>query len=135
MPADDAAAAAIDALLRELNACWTLSRAPETERFLHDDVVFTGSAPGVGEVRIEGKAACVQSYVDFANACMIIAFEQAPARVDIAGDTAVAVYDWRLEYVWAGLTSSDSGRDLLVLHRVEGQWLVTWRLNPLPTVS
>jgi uncharacterized protein (TIGR02246 family) len=133
MPADETTTAEIDQLLRDLNECWAHRNTPgETARFLHEDVVFTGGAAG-GEVRLEGRDACVKTYTDFVTNSMVTSFEQKPAQVDIAGDTAVAVYAWDIEYVWAGLTSSDSGRDLFVLQRVDGHWLVTWRLTPLPS--
>ena len=130
---DDAIGAQIDALLLELNQCWTEGSPGEVGRFLHDDVVFNGPTP---DIRVEGKAACVESYVSFTTNSMVTAFRQEPARVDVVGDTAVAIYDWYLEYVWMGLTSIDSGRDLFVLQRqADGRWLVTWRMNPLPLPS
>lgn len=130
---DEATRAQIDALLQELNQCWTEGNAGEVERFLHDDVVFNGPTP---DVRVEGKAACVESYVNFVTHSMVTNFDQKPATVDVAGETAVAVYEWYIEYVWMGLTSIDSGRDLFVLQRqADGRWLVTWRMNPLPLPS
>lgn len=128
--ADEASRSEIDSLLHELNDCWVRGDAKEVARFLHEDVVFNGPTP---DIRIEGRAACVDSYVQFVTHSMVTGFQQQTARVDVAGDTAVAVYEWHIEYVWAGLTSIDSGRDLFVLQRQPaGGWLVTWRMNPLP---
>ncbi len=130
---DEATSAEIDAILRELNECWVNGDARETAHYLHDDVVFNGPTP---DIRIEGKAACAESYVSFTTHSMVTNFDQKTASVDVAGDTAVAVYDWYIEYVWLGLTSIDSGRDLFVLQRGgDGRWHVTWRMNPLPLPS
>ena len=130
---DEAASAQVDALLHELNDCWTRGDAREVARFLHDDVVFNGPTP---DIRAVGKDACVESYLNFTANSMVTNFDQKPATVDVAGDTAVAIYEWYIEYVWLGLTSIDSGRDLFVLQRgPDGRWLVTWRMNPLPLPS
>lgn len=88
------------------------------------DIVMRG--PGFA-LAGKGREAAVQSYVDFTTQAEVKAFTADEPSIDVAGDTAVAQYQWQMTYVLAGQEYTEQGHDLFVFSRIEGDWLVVWR--------
>jgi hypothetical protein len=121
-----------DQLIRELidrmNRAWLEGPVEELpaalEACFHPAMVIRG---GDLQVNAAGREACIQSYLDFLESsavgrCMIDAPE-----IDLAGDTAVAVYGWQMTYENEGQTYEEAGSDILALARFDTGWLITWR--------
>ena len=75
------------------------------------------------------KAAKPRSRVTstFTSQAEVKAFTAEDPTIDVAGDTAVAQYQWQMTYVLAGQEYTEQGHDLFVFSRIEGSWLVVWR--------
>jgi hypothetical protein len=86
------------------------------------------------QVHGDGKAACIQSYLDFLQSATVHRCVIEPAEIDVAGDAAMAIYGWEMTYETEGRTYTESGSDILALARVDGRWLITWRAM-LPAIS
>jgi hypothetical protein len=101
------------------------------EVFFHDDMTIRGADLSI---TARGKDACIQSYLDFVQQAGIRECTLEEAEVDLARDTASAVYNWEMTYEMDGQEYSEAGADVLMLARVDGRWLITWRLM-LPSVG
>lgn len=90
----------------------------------HPEMVIRG---GDLEPHGKGRDACVQSYIDFLNSAIIHQVQLEEPSIDLAGDTAVAVYGWEMTYELEGRQYQEAGSDILMLARGDSGWLVTWR--------
>ena len=120
--------AAIRSQLARINDAWQHHRGDAMVGVLSEcfasDVVMRG--PGFS-LAGKGREAAVQSYVDFTNQAEVKAFNAEDPTIDVAGDTAVAQYQWQMTYVLAGQEYTEQGHDLFVFSRRGGEWLVIWR--------
>jgi len=99
--------------------------------FFHPDMVIRGAdLHAVGR----GRDVCIQSYVDFVTQTVIRECTLGEPEIDLAGDSAAAVYSWEMTYELEGQEYSEAGADVLMLARADGRWLVTWRAI-LPSVG
>lgn len=118
-----------------MNDAWLSGPAEEIaarlEACFHDDVVIRGADLTIAA---RGKEACIQSYVDFVEQAAIRECTLEEPEIDLAGDTAAAVYSWEMTYELEGESYSEAGADLLMLARFDGRWLITWRAM-LPSVG
>jgi hypothetical protein len=126
---------AIRQLIRTMNDAWLGLPVEEIPAALdacfHDDMAIRGADLTVTG---RGKDACIQSYVDFVQQAVIRECTLGDPEIDLAGDSAAAVYNWEMTYELEGQEYSEAGADILMLARVDGRWLVTWRLM-LPSVG
>ena len=97
----------------------------------HDDMVIRGADLTVAG---RGKDACIQSYLDFVQQAVIRECTLEDPEIDLAGDSAAAVYNWEMTYELEAQEYHEAGADVLMLARTDGRWLVTWRLM-LPSVG
>ncbi len=97
----------------------------------HPAMVIRG---GDLQVNGAGKEACIQSYIDFLGSAVVHRCVLDEPEIDIAGDTAVAVYGWQMTYETEGQTYEEAGSDILALARFDTGWLITWRAM-LPAVG
>ena len=74
-----------------------------------------------------GKGACAKSYEDFLNQARIQNCKLAEPQIDVAGDTAVASYAWEMTYELNGTSYNETGQDLFVFTRQNGDWLALSR--------
>jgi ketosteroid isomerase-like protein len=116
----DEVAAAADAF----SAAWRSGRLEALEGLVDPEVVFV--QPG-GSSRIEGRAACIDSFRGFLAAATIERYQEGDRQIDVNGNTAVVTYRWTMAWRRAGQDHRESGRDLLVLGRRDGRWRITWR--------
>jgi ketosteroid isomerase-like protein len=122
-------------LIRNMNDAWLGLPAEEIPAalgaFFHQDATIRGADLSI---TARGKEACIQSYVDFVEQAAIRECTLEDAEVDLAGDSASAVYNWEMTYELEGQEYSEAGADVVMLARVDGRWLITWRLM-LPSVG
>ena len=115
-------------VVERMNRAWlegTIEDLPAAlEECFHPAVVIRG---GDLEVHGVGRDACIESYVDFLEKAVIHRCVIEPAEIDMAGDTAMAVYGWEMTYEIDGQTYTEAGSDILALARTAGRWLITWR--------
>lgn len=115
-------------LLERVNDAWLKGNPDDLPRTLaecfHDKVVFRG--PDFQELA-RGIQTCVASYQDFLRRAKILDCRLGEPVIDLAGDAAIASYDWDIRYQLEGEEHQDSGHDLFVFTRDEVRWLVRWR--------
>jgi ketosteroid isomerase-like protein len=112
------------AFIESMDRCWMEGRFPELEAFLATDVVFV-SPDGVH--RGEGSAHAIESYRQFLSHAQVKRFETSDHIVTLRGDTAIVEYRWQMDWTSDGADYSETGREVLVLARRDGSWLVVWR--------
>ena len=120
--------AAIRNQLTRINEAWQQHRGDAMADLLSEcfacDVVMRG--PGFS-LAGKGREAAIQSYVEFTNQAEVKAFSAEDPTIDVAGDIAVAQYQWQMIYVLTGQEYTEQGHDLFVFSRIERRWLVVWR--------
>ena len=113
----------IRTVLAELTAAWREGRFEDLEPLFTEEVVFVAPAG-----RITGRAACADTYRQFAQAVSIETYEESDLQIDLPSDgTAMASYRWKMRWSRGGLLRDETGEDLLALSRRDGVWRVTWR--------
>jgi ketosteroid isomerase-like protein len=75
-----------------------------------------------------GKEACVKSYVDFASQAVVKHCTLSEPVIHQVGETAIASYSWDMTYVLKAQEYSETGHDVFVLNRSQGEWRVVWRM-------
>ncbi len=107
------------------NRAWLAGRAHEVEALFHPDVVFRGAGAHV----LHGRAAIVESFVEYARHACTEAFEVTEHDVDVVGDVAVVRYAFSVRYVLRadGVARTERGQETLVFQRAGDDWLAIWR--------
>ena len=117
------------AALQRINGAWLRGEVEALEQVLHPRMVI--EPPGFQQ-RIQGAAACAEGYREFARSASVQSYEEADARVEVFGATAVVSYRYDLTYVMDGASYQDTGHDLYVFVHEDGRWQAVWRtLIPL----
>jgi hypothetical protein len=116
-------------VLGQINDAWLKGRSQDIPRALDpclaEDVVVWG--PDFREVA-RGKDACVKSYVEFVTQAVVKHCTLSEPDIHRVGGTAVASYSWEMTYTLNVQEYRESGHDVFVLDRSEGQWRVIWRM-------
>lgn len=119
---------AIRGVIAALSAAWQARRYDDLSDHFDDASVIVG--PGF-QGRVEERSACIESYREFMERVKLTHYEEAAPTVDIWGDTAVATYRWRMEWISGGTSNNEAGHDILVLRRHRSDsgamWKVVWR--------
>lgn len=115
-------------LLTTINNAWLKGDPESLPRTLaecfHDKVVFRG--PDFREVA-RGVPGCIATYQDFLSHATVLDARLGEPQIDLAGDAAIAAYDWEMTYRLEGKEHTESGHDLFVFTRDDVRWLVRWR--------
>ena len=111
-------------LVRDLNQAWLKRRFAGLKGYFHEDMVIV--QPGF-EGRVRGRRACVRSYEQFMAHSTVRKYKESRYEVNSWSNTAVATYHFDIEYKTRGKEYHDTGREIFVLVRDTGRWLVTWR--------
>jgi uncharacterized protein (TIGR02246 family) len=109
--------------LSAINQAWLEGR-PRDLSALFDPKIVT-LVPG--GVRVEGREALVQSFVDMCENARVHAFEERDRQVDVFGDAAVASVAFTIAYEREGASYRATGRDVWVFSRREEGWRAVYR--------
>ena len=115
---------AIRRLISGVSEAWLGGDASRLNQYFHGRMTING--PDLQELGA-GREACVKSYEDFIRETAILEYEESEPKINLYGSTAVVVCPWKITYEMKGQKHREEGRDLLVLVRHEGSWLVAWR--------
>jgi ketosteroid isomerase-like protein len=116
--------AAIRKIVKDMNLAWREGRFEELRSYFHPAAAIVIPWSGA---RCEGRDRCVQSYADFMKTAKITRYSETDAVVDVVGDTAVATFEWTVQWTVPSGPQQETGHDVLVLTRQAGKWLVVWR--------
>ena len=111
--------------LDRLNAAWREQRFDDLHQYLDEHIVMKG--PGLKTIG-RGRAALVQSYVDFMGRSTITAYEESNHSIDVNQSTAVVAYDWSMTWEQSGKQDNASGQDMFVFERREAKWIAVLRV-------
>jgi hypothetical protein len=111
-------------LLAKLTEAWLKGHFEDLAECFHEAAVIRG--PALQELA-RGKEACVRSYEDFSREATVEEFEEPAPEIDIRDNTAVAVAPWTISYTIKGESFRESGKDLYLLVREGGRWLIVCR--------
>ena len=99
------------------------------KHFCHKNVVIV--PPGFVQ-RAEGRDTYLKSVEDFCSTGSVLEYKELSMKIDVFGDVAVVYYSYETKWKMKGKTFSEKGKDVKVLGRYEGKWLLIWRtLIPL----
>lgn len=121
--ADDRAA--IRQIIKNINQAWLTERFEELEQYFHPDIVFV---PPKFAGRVEGRAACIDSFRDFTAQASVREFRDGEPTIDVTGRAAVATYPFHMLYELAGESYREDGYDTFVLGKDESGWRAIWRM-------
>ena len=93
--------AAVAAILRAITAAWRNGRAGDLDPLFHARMVIAGAGH---EAYASGRAACVESYREFAANAAVTAYDESAPTIHVWGDTAVAHYAWTMTWQRDGMS-------------------------------
>jgi ketosteroid isomerase-like protein len=111
-------------ILERINGAWRSGQAEQLGDYFHADMVIVG--PGYKELG-HGREACVASYRDFLQSSVVRAYRESNLVIREWGATAVATYEWEMDFEHGGRLHREAGTDLFVFERQGEKWLAVWR--------
>lgn len=121
---DEAGANEIARTMQRINRAWLEKRIDDLAPYIHPDImmVFPGFAGKIG-----GRDNFLAGFRDFTDQAVVHDFREDEHQVDVAGNTAVAVFRYEMVYERTGKRYHSTGRDLWVFERQGQKWLAVWR--------
>lgn len=107
--------------VRALNDAWTQGHAADVARYFHPDML---AITPTDRLRREGHDACVAGWVGFADAAIIHSWIETDPCIRLYGNSAVVAYCYALSCDINGRSLQLDGRDMLMLVKEDGRWLV-----------
>jgi ketosteroid isomerase-like protein len=123
---------AIKGIIHAINEHWKLKDYEGIGAFLADDVVI---APPGSDKRIHGRAAYVQSYRDYDQSADTLEYLLGDPKVDLVGNTSVAVCPFEVVYKLQGTKHHEKGKNILVFSLSHGRWKIVWRTMQVEAVN
>jgi len=114
----------IQEVARRINVHWMNKQYDRIGELVAEDVVV---APPGFEMRVMGREAFVQSFRDYDREATTHEFNLGETKIDIIGDTAVAITPFDVVYELQEISYREEGNEMLVLSLVDGRWKVVWR--------
>ena len=117
--------------LQRISAAWQDRRYQELAILFDENIVMV--LPGLS-ARIEGRAAVVDSYMEFMEHSAVGDYWEDEPTIDVWGDTAIASYRWEMTWVSGGISESAAGYDVFTFsRRTDGDqaWRAVWRTMAL----
>ena len=128
--------AEILSVIRRITAAW--HEGPPSEIVARVTPCFDANAVICGGPKLQavatGADACAASYEKFVQMATVREFAAPDPDIHVAGDAATALCPWTMTYTLNNETYTESGHDLLVFTRRDGNWRVMWR-TLLPAAS
>jgi hypothetical protein len=120
--------------LQRISAAWQDRRYQELAILFDENIVMV--LPGLS-ARIEGRAAVVESYMEFMEHSAVGEYWEDEPTIDVWGDTAIASYRWEMTWVSGGISANAAGYDVFTFaRRIDGDqsWRAVWRTMALDVV-
>lgn len=114
---------AVESLLKNIVAASNTGNLEELKKYFHSGMVIEG--PGF-QGRKEGRDQCIQHNEEFHRNVKIQSFKASDYQVKVWEDTAVASCYFEGQMETGGKVFTDTGRDLYVFSRKNGEWQAIW---------
>jgi uncharacterized protein (TIGR02246 family) len=111
-------------LIDRCNDAWTAGRPADAGLLYADDAVLV--APGLADT-VRGRDAITETYVQFLSAATVERFDVERRSLHTFDATAIAAYVFEIDYTMGDTAHSERGEEILLLHRRESGWQVSWR--------
>lgn len=122
---DAARDAAIRTVLSRLDAAWRDKKLDGLEDCFDENAIIVG--PTYTTQYATGRAACADSYREFARNQAIIGYAESNHELHSWPDTAVYSFSWEITFQLGHGPQQESGTDQLVLSRFGDRWRVVFR--------
>ena len=113
----------VESLLKNIVAAWNTGNLEDLKKYFHSSMVIEG--PDFQE-RKEGRDQCIQHHEEFHRNVKIKNFKDSDYQVTVWGDTALASCRFEGLIETKGKAFKDTGRDLYVFSRKNGEWQAVW---------
>jgi Domain of unknown function (DUF4440) len=115
---------AVVATIRRINRVWLDGEVENLGPMVHPEIVmvfpgFTG--------RMQGRDEFLAGFRDFCENAKVREFRDYGHQSDIAGNTAVATFQYEMVYERSGERYRSTGRDLWVFQSEGDTWIAVWR--------
>jgi hypothetical protein len=112
------------ATIRRINRLWLDGQVEDLGPMVHPEIVmvfpgFTG--------RMQGRQAFLAGFRDFCENAKVHEFRDHDHQSDVAGNTAVATFQYEMLYERSGKRYRSTGRDLWVFQSQGDAWIAVWR--------
>jgi hypothetical protein len=117
--------------LERISSAWQNRRYQELATLFDENIIMV--LPGLS-ARIEGRAAVVESYMEFMEHSAVGEYWEDEPTIDVWGDTAIASYRWEMVWVSRGISESAAGYDVFTFSRrtdADHAWRAVWRTMAL----
>ncbi len=117
-----------ESVLSSLAAAWQSADVERVRREigkLYSDNAVIAMMDGTRTAK--GRDAIVSSYETFARDAKLVESKVREPVIDRFDRIAVATVKWSMTYEFGGTRSSETGRDVYVLHRDGQFWKICWR--------
>ena len=121
----------IETLINRINNDWMNDRIENLDQYFHKQVVMI--VPGTYK-KITGREAMVDSYRGFTEEADVSDFQISDLQIDVFGDSAIALYTFRIKYRVETTNYDESGLEILVLKHYDERWKIVWR-NQQPDIE
>lgn len=111
--------------VRKINSALVEGNPEKLNEYFHEDIMIV--SPEL-KVRGKGKDECIKSYVDFLSKATLNEYNQSEPQICVFGSTATVSYKYDVGWEINGESFKESGQNLFVFTRVDGKWLVVWRM-------
>lgn len=114
----------ISEIIKKINLSWVEGRPENLAEYIHENMMIVSP-----ELKImgKGKETCIKSYADFVNQATVNKYDESEAEIYVWGSTAIASYEYDVEWEMNGKSYKEQGRDLFVFTYENGKWLAVWR--------
>ncbi|OGW13148.1 MAG: hypothetical protein A2035_08040 [Nitrospirae bacterium GWA2_42_11] len=116
--------------IKAMNKCWTKGNPEDLNNYFHENMV---AITPTERNRVEGKAACVAGWSEFAKNTKILSWEEHEHKIQMFSDAAIVTYYFDISFNMGGQTVNMSGRDMFTLIKEKGRWwVVADQFSPFP---
>ncbi len=114
----------LEKIVKDINNAWLIGDFKRLESLFHEDMVIV--SPDGSELG-KGKEQCIQSYKEFKENAIILDFGYGKFQINIFHNTGIVLYSFNIEYKMNKETIKEEGKEIFVLNREHGNWVVVWR--------
>jgi uncharacterized protein (TIGR02246 family) len=127
---EDETKAEIWSMVRAMNDAWTLGDPNDLAKYFHPDMIAVTPA---ARHKLDGGQACIEGWKSFANSAKTHYWKEIDPAIHVYGNAAVVAYDFDMSFDMGGKTIQSAGRDLLLVVKENGKWLVAAdQFSPYP---
>ena len=115
---------AVVATMRRINRVWLDGQVDDLGPMVHPEIitVFPGFAG-----RMQGRDEFLAGFRDFCENANVQEFRDHDYQSDVAGNIAVATFQYEMIYERSGERYRSTGRDLWIFQSQGENWIAVWR--------